>query len=82
MKEILIQSSLPNIFGYRYLFSSEKGVISCVSPCSSTKNYYEIFVIEGDLFEDIERYDTLDEAESRIKELLVIEPITLLKRRD
>ena len=41
-----------------------------LTPCRATMNLYEIFCIEGDLFEDIERYDTLEEVEERINELL------------
>jgi len=52
-------------------YSSEIGVISLLEPCSMTDNCYEIYCIEGNLFDDVERYCTLDEAENRIKKLLL-----------
>ncbi len=44
--------------------------ISLVYPHRYTMDLFEIYCIAGDLFDDIERYDTLQEAEKRIKELL------------
>ena len=44
-------------------------IISMVAPCTFNNQSYEIFSIEGDLFDDCERYNTLDEGEDRIKEL-------------
>jgi len=51
-------------------YKTEKGEISLIHPVHYTNNRYEIFCIEGDLFEDVERFDTLEEAEERIKSLL------------
>lgn len=51
-------------------YTSEKGEISLLSPCYATFNKYEIYCIDGDLFEDVERYDILEYAEKRITELL------------
>ena len=51
-------------------YSTEKGEISLITPCLSTQRSYEIYCIEGELFDDIERYHTLNEAESRIFDLL------------
>ena len=51
-------------------YSSDKGLISMVGPCFATMHTYEIYCLEGDLFEDIERYETFQEAEARIVELL------------
>ena len=51
-------------------YQSEKGEISLLSPCLGTMGLYEIYCISGDLFEDIERYDSLSEAEDVIKEYL------------
>jgi hypothetical protein len=31
---------------------------------------YEIYCIEGELFDDVERFPTLEEAENRVIELL------------
>lgn len=52
-------------------YSTDKGEISLVGPCMATMQLFEIYCIEGNLFCDIERYDTLKEAEDRIKELLL-----------
>jgi hypothetical protein len=52
-------------------FSTDKGEISLVGPCRATFYTFEIYCINGDLFDDIERYDTLEEAEDRIKEMLL-----------
>jgi len=51
-------------------YKTDKGEISMIYPSWVSDDSYEIFCIEGYLFDDIERYDTLEEAESRIKELL------------
>tara|TARA_S200002703_G_scaffold81197_1_gene70073 strand:- start:1426 stop:1671 length:246 start_codon:yes stop_codon:yes gene_type:complete len=60
---------LPNI---STVYSTDKGRISLLSPCRATFDSFEIYCLEGYLFDDIERYDTLEEAEARIKELLTI----------
>jgi hypothetical protein len=57
-------------FSHRY--KNEKGEISMIYPCIVTENKYEIYCIEGDFFESIERFDTIEEAEGRIYELLSI----------
>lgn len=53
----------------RYI--TELGEISMLSPCRATFETYEIYCCVGDLFEDVERYDTLEEAETRINALLL-----------
>lgn len=60
----------PNMLGDSHRYKTEKGEISLICPCYATFNAYEIYCTEGQLFDDIERYDTLSEAEQRIKELL------------
>ncbi len=57
-------------FGASHRYSNNKGEISLVYPAWYTFNKFEIYPIKGELFEDIERYDSLEEAETRIKELL------------
>lgn len=52
------------------IYSTEKGEISLLSPCKATFYNFEIYCLEGYLFDDIERYNTLEKAEARIKELL------------
>ena len=54
--------------GNRY--TSPKGEISLLSPCYATMDMFEIYCIDGDLFEDIERYETIQDAEIRISKLL------------
>jgi len=57
-------------FSPSHRYKTDKGEISMVYPCSDTMFEYEIFCIQGDLFDDIERYETIEESENRIKELL------------
>lgn len=54
---------------HRYI--SPKGEISRINPSFVSRYRYEIYCINGDLFEDIERYDSLEEAEARIEALLL-----------
>ncbi len=51
-------------------YKTDKGEISLLTPCPATSATFEIYCIEGDLFEDVERYDSLEEAEERINSLL------------
>jgi hypothetical protein len=64
---------IPLIFGkYQFIYSSKKGKISLIL----LKKYFcgidtwEIYCLKGDLFEDVERFDTKEEAEKRIREIL------------
>lgn len=66
----LSTKSIPNLVGDSHRYKNDKGEISLLHPCYASMELYEIFCIEGDLFEDIERYDTLEEAEERINSLL------------
>lgn len=62
------------LFGrYQYLYSSKKGCISLIQ----LKNYFkqgedlwEIYTIEGNIFEDVERFSTKKEAEKTIYKYL------------
>lgn len=56
-------------FGEHYWYSCDNNKISLVYPCFYTSDMFEIFCLKGNLFEDIERYGTLKEAENRINEL-------------
>lgn len=51
-------------------YETEKGIISLIYPSWISMESYEIYCIEGELFDGIERYETLEEAEERINELL------------
>lgn len=65
------ESELPKEFiGDSHRYKTKKGEISLLYPCFSTMDCFEIYCIEGNLFNDIERFDTLDEAEEKINELL------------
>lgn len=65
---------IEEIFGkYQFIFSSEKGKISLIQLKNywyDGKDVWEIYSLEGDLFEDTERFDTKEEAEVRVRELL------------
>jgi len=71
-KQIKIEDFGYNLtFQYRiWRYKSEKGEISLVSPSWLTFFKWEIYCIKGNLFEDVERFSTKQEAEQRIKELL------------
>ena len=56
--------------GDSHRYKNVNGEISCIYPTDYDGWAYEIYCIRGNLFEDIERYRTLEEAEQRIKELL------------
>ena len=58
------------LVGDSHRYKSNKGEISLIHPCRATREWFEIFCCEGDLFQDVERYDTLEEAEKRITDLL------------
>lgn len=60
------------LYGNSHRYETEKGIISCVHPCEGTFNTFEIYCIKGRLFDDVERYDTLEDAENRIKQLLQV----------
>lgn len=68
------EKGIKQIFGkYQYIFSSKKGEISCIELKDyfmDGKDLWEIYCIRGDLFEDIERFDTFLEAKKRCQELL------------
>lgn len=49
---------------------SFKGKISLSPPCFATMGKYEIYCLKGNLFEDIERYADIKQAEARIMGLL------------
>lgn len=49
---------------------SNKGMISILIPSHFTNEMFEIYSLDGNLFEDIERFDTEKKALDRCKELL------------
>lgn len=67
----IVPNDSGNYFGFtNYLYESNKGTISLITPSIISMELYEIYCIKGELLEDIERFDTLDEAEERINQLL------------
>ena len=58
---------------WQYIYKSQKGEISLVKLISyyhDGVDLWEIYCLKGNLFDDIERFDTKKEAEIRIRELL------------
>lgn len=62
------------IFGkYQYIYTSGKGKISLIKLINyfrDGKDLWEIYCLEGELFEDVERFDTKKEAVVEIKKYL------------
>tara|TARA_B110000503_G_C7073572_1_gene381897 strand:- start:710 stop:985 length:276 start_codon:yes stop_codon:yes gene_type:complete len=71
-RDLELNSIAPGLLSDSHRYSSEKGLISLLEPCGATMGCYEIFCINGNLFHDIERYDTLEEVENRIEKLLLL----------
>lgn len=67
-------SFIPVYLGkYQYIYKNKKGKISLIefsNLLQDGKTMWEIYCIEGGLFEDVERFKTKKEAEKRIRELL------------
>ena len=70
MKKQTVKSGIPDLLNDSNRYITDKGEISLITPCRATMNCFEIFCIKGDLFEDIERFETIEQAETRIYELL------------
>jgi hypothetical protein len=70
MEKEIKKTGIEGLLSDSHRYKTEKGEISMLPPCSPTFNSYEIYCWEGGLFDGIERYDTLEEAEERINELL------------
>lgn len=62
---------LDNIMSESHRYKSKKGEISLLHPSRATFNSYEIYCVSENLFDDIERYNSLKAAEKRIDELLL-----------
>jgi len=63
-----------SVFGkYQYIYESEKGKISLISLPDyivKGKKLWEIYCLKGNLFEDVERFDSKKKAEKQIKKYL------------
>lgn len=70
----LYNGGLKSMFGkYQYIYESDKGQISLLKLINYFRDghdLWEIYCLEGDLFDDVERFNTKKEAEERIKDLL------------
>ena len=63
----------PIIGKYQYIYSTEKGKISLIvlpDYFHDGIDLWEIYVLEGKFFDDVERFGTKEEAVKRIKSLL------------
>lgn len=68
-----LRSPLPVVGKWQYIYSSKKGKISLVElPNYFLDGYtfWETYSLEGDLFEDIERFETKEDAEEVIRKYL------------
>lgn len=74
LEEIMKTGKLRQIFGkYQYIYSSEKGSISLIELkdyFEKGDNFWEIYCLSGNLFDDVERFKTKKEAEKTIKKYL------------
>jgi len=70
MEKSILKTGINGIVSDSNRYKTDKGEISLLAPCIATMDTYEIYCCKGDLFDDIERYDTIVEAEERINELL------------
>ena len=71
MKKSIIKSAIRDFVSNSHRYETEKGEISLLTPCRATYELFEIYCIQGNLFEGIETFVTLEEAEQRISELLL-----------
>ncbi len=73
-KEEMKAMGMPEMFGkYQYIYSSKKGEISLIrlkDYLRKSHNFWETYSLKGNLFEDVERFSTKEEAEKRINEVL------------
>jgi len=70
MKTETKSSGIPGLLGDSNRYSDGEKEISLIHPCRATQDSYEIYCISGDMFEDVVRYSTLQEAESAIQKYL------------
>jgi len=59
---------------WQYIYSSSKGKISLIKLLNyleNKKHLWEIYCLEGNLFEDIKRFNSKIEAEKSIKKILL-----------
>lgn len=71
MLKYTVNNKIEGFLSDSFRYKTDKGEISMLTPCKATFNSYEIYCICENLFDDVERYDTLEEAEERINSLLL-----------
>jgi hypothetical protein len=71
MEESYSLPSIVPLIGDSHRYKTDKGEISLVYPSMFTFDLYEIYCVEGDLFDDTERYNSIEDAEERIESLLL-----------
>ena len=73
MKEKLPYYDQPLVGRWQWIYESEKGKISLIELPNYFRDgatLWETYSLEGDLFEEIERFGSQEEAEKRIYEIL------------
>jgi len=70
MEITTLKTGIEGVLSDSVRYKNEKGEISLLHPCKATMYSFEIYCVAESLFDDIERYDTLQEAEARIEFLL------------
>ena len=69
-----LENSPYRIFGkYQYIYTSDKGEISLIKLINyfrDGKDLWEIYCLDGGLFQDVERFDTKKEAVVKTKKYL------------
>ncbi len=72
-------SDIPQVMGKdHYIFSNSKGKISLINQLRSYNNapdFWEIYCLKGNLFEDCERFPTKEKAIKKIKEYLEVDEL-------
>ena len=73
---------IPQIIGkYHYIFSNSRGRISLIKEIrthNQSPSFWEIYCLDGNLFEDCERFPTKEKAIEKTKEYLGVDELTEL----
>ena len=62
--------TMKKLVGDSHRFKTEKGEISLIYPSMATMECFEIYCISADLFYDVERFDSYNEAYEAIEKYL------------
>ena len=71
MEESYSIPGIASLSGYSHRYKTDKGEISLLYPSMFTFDLYEIYCIEGNLFDGVERYNSIEEVNERIESLLL-----------